>query len=121
MQINPGTLNRQIEIWSKTTGEDYDDEGILISRDRLVRKCWARVTSLSGTELVKAGQELTDSKKRFLVRYSPVEINESHVILYRGRWHNIIRVNTYSDDKRYTEIWTDEKAGVTDNGGDGED
>lgn len=116
MQVNPGSLNRQIQIVAKLDGETYDREGLPVHEERIVRTCWARVTSVSGTELIKAGQELTDSKKRFLVRWTPTEINESHVVRYQGHDHNIIRVNTYSDDKAYTEIWTDEKRGVTDSG-----
>lgn len=113
MQVNPGSLNKQIQILSILDGETYDDEGIPIHDEKLIRTCWARVTSVSGTELIKAGQELTDAKKRFLVRWTPTEINESHVVRYQGRNHNIVRVNTYSDDKAYVEIWTDDKRGVT--------
>lgn len=116
MQVNPGSLNRQIQIIAQLDGETYDMEGLPVHEERVIRSCWARVTSVSGTELIKAGQELTDSKKRFLVRWTPTEINESHVVRYQGRDHNIVRVNTYSDDKEYTEIWTDEKRGVTDSG-----
>lgn len=116
MIVNPGGLNKRIQIISTTTGEDYDEEGIPIQRERVVRTCWAKVSSVSGTELVKAGIELADHRKRFLVRYTGAEINESHVVRYQGRNLDIVRVNTYSDDKRYTEIWTDEKRGVTDDG-----
>jgi len=116
VQIDPGDLNRKIRIYAILDGETYDSEGLPVHEEHLVRECWARVTSLSGTELVKAGQELTDTKKRFLVRWTPTEINEAHVVRYQGRDHNIVRVNTYSDDKAYMEIWTDEKRGVTADG-----
>lgn len=116
MQINPGDLNKKIQIIAILDGETYDDEGIPVHEERIVRECWARVTSVSGTELIRAGQELTDAKKRFLVRWTPTEINESHVVRYQGRDHGIVRVNTYSDDMEYTEIWTDEKRAVEDDG-----
>ena len=113
MQVDPGKLNRKIQIIAKLDGETYDAEGIPVQEEVVVRECWARVTSVSGTELVKAGQELSDHRKRFLIRYTPTEINEAHLVRYQGRDLNIVRVNTYSDDKAYTEIWTDEKRGVT--------
>lgn len=109
MYVDPGELNKKIKIISKSDGETYDDEGHLIEDIQVVRECWARVSSISGTELIKAGTEFADAKKRFLVRWTPTEINTSMYLLYMGELHNIQYVNRYRDNKDYMEIWTDWK------------
>ena len=109
MYIDPGTLNKKIQIISRSDGETYDYEGHLIEADNLIRECWARVSAISGTELVKAGTEFADAKKRFLVRWTPTEINTSMVVLYNGYFYNITYVNTYRDNHDYQEIWVDWK------------
>ena len=113
MYVDPGDLNKRIEIIRKMTGRSYDDQGHPITQEKVVRSCWAKVTSTSGTELIKAGWELADAKKRFLVRWTPVEINASMVVRYAGEDHDIVYVNPYSDDKNYMEIWTDRRKAVT--------
>lgn len=109
MYIDPGDLNKKIQIVSKSSGEEYDDEGHLIERETIVRECWARLSSISGTELLKAGSEFADAKKRFLVRWTPVDINTSMYVRYKGADHGITYVNPYKDNKDYIEIWTDWK------------
>ena len=109
MYIDPGELSKKIQIISKSTGECYDDEGHLIEKETVVRECWARVSSISGTELIKAGAEFADTKKRFLVRWTPTEINASMYVLHGNLYHNITYVNPYRENKDYLEIWTDWK------------
>lgn len=109
MYIDPGELNKRIEIIRPATGEDYDDEGHLIKDPEHIRSCWARVSSISGTELVKSGTELSDKKKRFLVRTTSILIDASMVVVYKGKSYDIEYVNTYRDDGDYTEIWVDAK------------
>lgn len=112
MYINPGDLNKQIQIVRITTGREYDRQGHPVRSEEVIRTCWAKVTSTSGTELIKAGWELADAKKRFLVRWTPTPITEAMVVRYAGEDHDIVRVNTYSDNREYTEIWTDRKKAV---------
>ena len=114
MYVDPGELNKKITIVRKATGESYDDEGHLIplAQEEVIRTCWAKVTSQSGSEMIKAGIELTDAKKRFLVRWTSTEINEAMFVKYKDFYHNIVRVNSYADNKDYLEIWTDEKKAV---------
>lgn len=112
MYVNPGDLNKKIKIIRKYSGRHYDSLGHPIVDEEVVRECWAKVSSVSGTELIKAGQELTDTRKRFLVRWTPTEITEAMVVRYKGDDLGIVRVNTYSDNKDYMEIWTDTKKAV---------
>ena len=109
MYVDPGDLNKKIQIVRLIETEESDDEGHPIKVNQVVRDCWARVTSVSGTELIKSGQELENAKKRFLVRYTPDIITTDMFVLYKGDYHGIVYVNPYGDNKDYMEIWTDIK------------
>lgn len=109
MYIDPGELNKKIRIISKSDGESYDAKGRPIQSETVIRECWARMSSISGTELIKANSEFADAKKRFLVRYTPTEINTSMYVRYKGKDHGIQYVNPYRDNNDYLEIWTDWK------------
>ena len=111
MYVDPGELNKQIQIVRKSDGE-YDDEGHLVPSETVVRTCWAKVSNTSGTELRKSGTEFADAKKRFLVRYTSTEITTAMVVRYKGLDHNILYVNPYGDNKEYLELWTDLKEQV---------
>lgn len=112
MYVDPGDLNKKILIVQLSDGKTYDDEGHLVESEHIVRNCWAKVTNTSGTELVKAGTELAQAKKRFLIRYTSTEITAAMVVRYKGLDHNILYVNPYGDNKEYLEIWTDLKEQV---------
>lgn len=105
MYVDPGDLNKRIQIIRKTKGK-YDDKGHLVQTEEIIRTCRAKVTNTSGAELIRAGEELSDAKKRFLVRSTRTEINAAMIVRYKGEDHDIIYVNTYSDNLDYTEIWT---------------
>ena len=107
--MNIGKLNKRIQIIKLVSGgvdaEGYDTEAV----EELVWECWAQVSQTSGTELVKADAELSDEKKRFLIRYAPVPLNMDMLIRYRGEDYNILLINTYGDNHEYTELWTEKK------------
>lgn len=103
MKVNPGEMNKQIEIVSNSEVEDeygYESEQTVV-----VRKCWAKFSRISGTETVKSGADMQDVKARFLVRYSKTKIDRKMQIRYNGDVYEIEYVNSYNDDKEYTEIW----------------
>ena len=112
MYVDPGDLNKKIQIIQKSDGETYDDEGHLVENEVLVRDCWAKVSNTSGTEMLKAGTEFADAKKRFLIRYTATEITTAMVVRYKGLDHNILYINPYGDNKEYLELWTDLKEQV---------
>jgi len=85
MYVDPGELNKRIQIVQKLDGEEYDDEGLPIKEERIIRSCWAKVTNTSGSELIKAGSEFSEAKKRFLVRYTSTPITTAMVVRYRSR------------------------------------
>ena len=107
--MNIGKLNKRIQIVKLVSGgvdaEGYDTDEI----EELVWECWAQVSQTSGTELIKADAELSDEKKRFLIRYTPVKINTDMLIRYNGEDYNILLINTYGDNREFTELWTEKK------------
>ena len=112
MYVDPGDLNKRIQIIRKYSGRTYDRLGHPIPEEEIIRTCWAQVSSVSGTELIKSGQELADTRKRFLVRWTPTEITQAMIIRYAGNDLNIVRINAYHENKDYMEIWTDTKKAV---------
>ena len=107
--MNIGKLNKRIQIVKLVSGgvdaEGYDSDVV----EELVWECWAQVSQTSGTELVKADAELSDEKKRFLIRYAPVPLNTDMLIRYGGNDYNILLINTYGDNHEYTELWTEKE------------
>ena len=103
--MNIGRLDKRIQIVKYVSGgvdaEGYDSDVV----EELVWECWAQVSQTSGTELVKADAELSDEKKRFLIRYVPISIHSDMSIRYDGDDYNILMINTYGDNHEYTEIW----------------
>lgn len=106
MYVNPGELKKSIQIIQYlTTG--MNENGFPQKDEVIVRKCRAKVTNNSGSEILKSNSEFSDAKKRFLIRYTDTEINTDMFIRYRGKDHDIKYVNTYGDNKEYLEIWTE--------------
>lgn len=107
--MNIGKLDKRIQIVKFVSGgvdeEGYDSDVV----EELVWECWAQVSQTSGTELIKADAELSDEKKRFLIRYAPISIHSDMSIRYKGEDYNILLINTYGDNHEYTEIWCRKK------------
>lgn len=112
MHVNPGELNRQIQIIRMVPAGTNSNGFPLPPKEEVVRECWAKVANTSGSEIIKAHSEFSEAKKRFLIRYTDTEINTDMVIRYSGKDHDIQYVNPYGDSKEYMEIWTDLKERV---------
>lgn len=104
MNVNPGELNKKIQIIKKE--ESQNENGFLIAEDKVIRTCYAKYSNTSGIEIIKAGTEFSSAKMRFLVRYSPTEIDTDMFVRYAGKDYNIEYINPYGDSKEYLEIWT---------------
>lgn len=109
MYVNPGELNKKIQI-IKLDSYNKDSAGFEVdAQETVVWRCWAKLTTQSGTELTRSGSEFTETKQRFLIRSTETEIAEDMIVRYAGKDYNIIFLNTYGDSKEYTEIWTEKK------------
>lgn len=103
MNVNPGELNKKIQIISINeikSKSRFANE----SENVIIRDTWAKVTRVSVTEVMKAEREINVERCRFLVRYSPVEITHSMFVLYAGTYYQIEYVNNYGDANEYIEI-----------------
>ena len=102
-------LDKRIQIIAFSSG-GTDDEGFETGEiETVVHSCWAQVSETSGTELIKAGAELSETKKRFLIRYTSKLIDTDMVVRYAGEDYDIVLINTYGDNHEFTEIWTKRK------------
>ena len=114
LNINPGELNKRITIWRPFSGEfETDKDGFKIENDKKIRSCWARYTQQSGNEVLAAGSTFSETKARFLVRYSKTHpIDEDMYIMYAGRRYEIEYINQYGDSREYLEIWCNRRERV---------
>lgn len=103
MNVNPGELNKRIEIVQPE--RVYDSEGYYQETDVSVHSCWAKFSRTSGTEIFQAKADFTEVEARFLIRWVRKEINRKMQVLYSGKRYEIEYVNDYGDEQRYIEIW----------------
>lgn len=107
MEIDPGGLNKQITIISRTAG-GQDSAGFDLDPSvTTIRTCWAQVSNTSGKEIITSGRELSQAKKRFLIRDNGTPITTSMIIQYNSAEYDIQYVNSYGDSHEYLEIWTE--------------
>lgn len=104
MNINPGELNKRIQFINTTISQDAD--GFSVPSSNMFYSCNAKVTNTSGTELIKANAEFSESKKRFLIRFTEKGLSNDMKILYRGKNYEILYMNDYEDAHEYIEIFT---------------
>lgn len=103
MNINPGELNKRIQIYSKGTGKDAD--GYPVPTLTLVLSCWAKFSRTSGTETIKSGADFADTKVRFLIRHTSKTLSRKMIVRYAGKDYEIEYLNDYEDKHEYIEIW----------------
>lgn len=103
MNVNPGELNQRIELLEKqsqrTTG------GYEVCQWCVVHRCWAKMTRTSGTELVKANGDFSETSVRFLLYCPSVPVSRKMAVRYRGAEYEITYVNDYGDAHAYMELW----------------
>lgn len=104
MRVDAGKLSKRIQFLRQLAARDKDGYPSLAA-PVLVREVWAQYSQTSGTELVRAGAEFGEAKVRFLTRYYPDIQDRRLRIRYNSRDYDILYVNTYGDDGRYTEYW----------------
>ena len=102
MQINPGSFNKKIEIIKYEVQKDSD--GFENKKEITVLNTWAQVTNVSGTEVLRSNSDFSEVKTCFLMRTPKIEINKDMYIKFRRNVYNIVYINDYSYDKKYTEI-----------------
>lgn len=104
MHVDAGKLSKRIQFLRQPAARDKDGYPSSAA-PVLVRETWAQYSQTSGTELVRAGAEFGDAKVRFLTRYYADIQDRRLTIHYDGRDYDILYLNTYGDEKTYTEYW----------------
>lgn len=104
MNINPGELNKRIEIlkYSKPDKQGFGRE--LVS----VRKCWAKYTRRSSSkdkEKEVADTDISINSIRFLIRYSETEYDTKMKVRYAGKIYDIEDINDIDDKHEYIELY----------------
>lgn len=104
MYVNAGELNKRIEICRKPEPGPggYLPEG---AEPEPVRRCWAKFTQTSGTEMVKANADFGEVRVRFLIRYTRGVIDRKMFVRYRNVDYEILYINGYGDSGEYLELW----------------
>lgn len=105
INVNPGELDKKIIIFQEIPGEKNENGYSEKSRET-VRRPWAAVNRISGTEKIESGTTLKDVNMRFLVRFSKKTVDTSMFVEYRKKIYNIVYVNNYGDNDEYIEIIT---------------
>ncbi len=102
MQVNPGIFKKKIGIIKYETHKDAD--GFEIKTEILIVAAKAQVTNTSGTELQKSNSDFSETKTRFFVRTPKQKLDTQMVVKFAGEMYDIVYINDYGYDKKYTEI-----------------
>ena len=105
MQINPGVFRKRIKIIRYETAKDND--GFPQKQEDVVLKTWAQSTNVSGSEILRSDSDFSKIKTRFLIRTPKINLDKDMEIKFDKNTYNIVYINDYSYDKRYTEIMTE--------------
>lgn len=103
MQINPGALNKRIDIVQPSMVTDA--EGYPLLTDTVVHTCYAQFTRRSGTEINRDNADFGTEKCRFLIRHTGKSITRKMYVRYAGVKYPIVYVNDYGDGRAYIELW----------------
>jgi SPP1 family predicted phage head-tail adaptor len=90
LQIQPGMLNKQIVIQSKTSTEDAD--GVKTPTWSTVCTIWAAVSDLYGREYYAAAAVQMEQTTKFTVRHR-TDITTAMRISYGGNYYHIDQID----------------------------
>ena len=102
MQINPGVFDKKIKIVRYELKKDTD--GFEEKAEVVVLMTWAQVTNVSGSEILRSDSDFSKVKTRFLIRTPKITLDKDMEIKFNENAYNIVYINDYSYDRRYTEI-----------------
>lgn len=102
MLLNPGNFNKKIKIIKFEQVKDSD--GFPENKEIVVLRTWAQVTNSSGTEILRSNSDFSEVKTRFLMRTPKIILDKDMFIKFAGNIYNIVYINDYGYDRKYTEI-----------------
>lgn len=104
MEINAGKLNKRVEIIRVSTQQD--ENGYNSRTETVMRRPWAQFSRTSGTEGLKSGADMGETRARFVVRAGGAKISRKDLVRYRGQDYEVEYVNDYGDSGEYVELMT---------------
>lgn len=102
MNINPGKLNRKIQIINIT--ESKDNDGFPIEVEEIILNTYASINNTTGKTLIESNASFENASTRFLIRTPKVEIKTKYKIKYKNYCYSIDFINNYNEENHYTEI-----------------
>lgn len=102
MRVDVGELNKRIMICSVTRSRDGG--GYWTEKSTVVRRCWAKISQASITDLLKRNADTAEVKYRFLIRWSKTPVDRKMQVEYRGKRYQIEYINPYGDSHEYVEL-----------------
>lgn len=100
--INAGEFSHWIEVRERNSTKNAGGYGM--EESSLVLRRRAKVTPTSGTEQLRADADFSQTKVRFLIRYTAKPIDRKMFVRWRGLDYEIEYVNDYAG-RQYLEIW----------------
>ena len=110
MYVNPGELNKRIEILQ--VSDEKDSDGFRTGKPTVIRSCYAKYSrKVSDAEVQGAGVEPTaKTVTRFLIRYSDIVIDTNMIVQYGNKYYDIQDINDIQDRHQYVELYCKEGA-----------
>jgi len=103
VDINPGELNKKINIILPSTTKDSDGFPSGTPTTVFTNRA-TKFSRTSGSETIKSGADFSDVKVRFLIRYTSTALTRKMVVVYKSVEYQIEYVNDYEDKHEYIEI-----------------
>jgi SPP1 family predicted phage head-tail adaptor len=102
MQINPGDLDKKIQIIRLILTKDPDGFEIKLAEPLL--QTWAQISNKSGKSLMSENSDFSSTQTRFLIRTPKLKMDKDFKIKFRDDLYDIVYINDYNFDGLYTEI-----------------
>ena len=105
MKIDAGLLNKKIVIKKKSKVQD-PETGFVSETEVEVRRCWASIKNTSGKEVFQSTRDFSETKTRFLVRWTRTPITKDMFIEFHNQTYEINYTNNYGENNEFSEIIT---------------
>lgn len=104
MELNAGKLNKRVEIIRVSTQKDPN--GYTTETETVLRRPWAQFSRTSGTESLRSGADMGETRARFVLRAGGPAISRKDRVRYGGADYEVQYVNEYGDSGEYVELMT---------------
>jgi SPP1 family predicted phage head-tail adaptor len=100
-QIEAGALRHRVTIVANASGEQDSTGGVSLSNTTPVLGCWAEIRTVSGSETLGAGAEVSTVQKLVTIRYpKDTTITAAMQVLFQGRKFQIVSVENPDERTR---------------------